>query len=143
VPCTATSSADAAFVYVRKGDWNVTGGMIDVRHTMVHLVDGYLKVASAAPSWSAPNVGPFASLSLWTEKASNKFQINGGAGVSLNGIFFTPEAAPMSLSGGGDWGQLHAQFVSYQLAVSGGAVLTMAPDPRSVALPPSDRQLIR
>jgi hypothetical protein len=63
--------------------------------------------------------------------------------VDLNGIFFTPEAAPMSLSGGGDWGQLHAQFISYHVAVSGGGILTMAPDPQSVQLPPRERELIR
>jgi Flp pilus assembly protein TadG len=142
-PCTGTSSSDAAFVYVRNGDWNITGGVIDVEHSFVYFVDGYLKIASAAPRWSGPREGPFAGIALWTEKSSNKFQINGGAGVDLNGIFFTPEAKPMSLSGGGDWGQLHAQFVSYQVSVSGGGILTMAPDPQSIALPPRDHQLIR
>jgi Flp pilus assembly protein TadG len=142
-PCTGTSSAASSFVYVRNGAWNITGGTIDVNHSFVYLVNGYLKVASSAPSWSAPDVGPFTGMALWAGAASNKFQINGGAGVDLTGIFFTPEAAPMSLSGGGDWGQLHAQFVSYHLTVSGGGVLNMSPDPRSVALPPRDRQLIR
>jgi hypothetical protein len=141
-PCTGTSSANAAFVYVRSGDWNMTGGLLDIDHAFVYM-SGYLKVASAAPSWSGPTEGPFAGIALWTEKSSNKFQINGGAGVDLNGIFFTPEADPMSLSGGGDWGQLHAQFVSYRVAVSGGGILTMAPDPQSIALPPRDLQLIR
>jgi hypothetical protein len=141
-PCIGTSSADAAIVYVRSGDWNFTGGALSINHSVVFL-EGYLKVASAAPVWSGPTEGPFSGLALWTEKSSNKFQINGGAGVDLNGIFFTPEAAPMSLSGGGDWGQLHAQFISYHVAVSGGGILTMAPDPQSVQLPPRERELIR
>jgi hypothetical protein len=100
-------------------------------------------VASATPNWTAPTEGPFKQLALWSEKSSNKFQINGGAGVSLEGIFFTPEADALSLSGSGDWGQLHAQFISYRVAVSGGGTLNMTPDPSMLSLPPTNNALIR
>ena len=60
----------------------------------------------------SPIEGPLASLALWSEQSSNKFQMNGGAGVQLSGAFFTPEATPFSLAGGGNWRQLNAQFVS-------------------------------
>jgi hypothetical protein len=64
--------------------------------------------------------------------------------VQLSGVFFTPEAAPFSLTGGGTWGQQNAQFVSYQVQVSGGGVLTMAPDPqKSVKVPTLAGALIR
>jgi hypothetical protein len=142
-PCLGESSPNAAFVYVRSGNWDVTGGTINLNRTMVYQSNGYLKVASATPNWTAPTEGPFSQLSLWSEKASNKFTINGGAGVSLEGIFFTPEADPLSLSGSGDWGQLHAQFISYRVSVSGGGTLTMSPDESMISLPPTSNALIR
>ncbi|MEO5842913.1 MAG: Tad domain-containing protein [Acidimicrobiales bacterium] len=142
-PCLTESSPSAAFVYVRSGNWDITGGTINLNRTMVYQSNGYVKVASATPNWTAPTEGPFAQLSLWSEKSSNKFQINGGAGVSLEGIFFTPEADPLSLSGSGDWGQLRAQFISYRVSVSGGATLTMSPDESMISLPPTSNALIR
>ena len=41
-------------------------------------------------------------------------------------MFFTPEAQPFKLTGGGNWGQQHAQFISYDLKIDGGAILQMA-----------------
>ena len=61
----------------------------------------------------------------------------------LLGVFFTPEADPLSLSGSGDWGQLDAQFISYRVAVSGGGTLTMAPNESMISLPPTSNALIR
>ena len=129
-PCTNASSEGAAFAYVRAGNWNVTGGVVDLEHTFLYLHSGYLKIAGGAPpSLRAPVEGPFAGLGLWAELQSSQYQINGGAGVELAGAFFTPEASPFSLSGGGVWGQQNAQFISAQMAISGGAILSMAPDP--------------
>jgi hypothetical protein len=144
-PCISTSSAGAAFAYVRAGDWNITGGVLTAYHVAVYQAAGYLKVAGGAPpTWLAPTEGPFASLALWSEQSSNKFQMNGGAGVQLSGVFFTPEATPFSLAGGGNWGQLNAQFISYQLAVSGGGSLAITPDPFNfISLPPRAGVLIR
>ncbi|MEO8693293.1 MAG: pilus assembly protein TadG-related protein [Acidimicrobiales bacterium] len=142
-PCIDKSSQNAAFLYARSGNWDITGGTINLNRTMVYQSSGYVKVASATPNWTAPTEGPFAQLSLWSEKSSNKFTINGGAGVSLEGIFFTPEADPLSLSGSGNWGQLHAQFISYRVAVSGGGTLTMSPDESMISLPPTSNALIR
>jgi hypothetical protein len=142
-PCIDKSSVNASFLYVRDGSFEITGGVLDLRRVTVYQADGYVKVASATPMWTAPLEGPFAQLSLWSEESSNKFQINGGAGVSLDGIFFTPEAAPLTLSGSGDWGQLNAQFISYRVAVSGGGTLTMAPNESMISLPPTNNMLIR
>jgi hypothetical protein len=141
--CLDDSSTKAAFIYMRDGSWDVTGGTIDLVHVAVIQQNGYIKISSATPNWTAPTEGPFSQLSLWSEKSSNKYQINGGAGVSLEGIFFTPEADPLSLSGGGDWGQLQAQFISYRVAVSGGGTLTMAPNESMISLPPTNNVLIR
>jgi hypothetical protein len=142
-PCLDKSSQNGSFVYSRSGDWDITGGTINLNRVAVYQSNGYVKVASATPNWSAPTEGPFAQLSLWSEKSSNKFQINGGAGVSLEGIFFTPEADPLSLSGSGDWGQLHAQFIAYRVSVSGGGTLNMTPDESMIPLPETNNVLIR
>ena len=141
--CLGETSPDASFVYSRSGSFDITGGTINLHRAFVYQSNGYVKVASATPNWSSPLEGPFAQLSLWSEKSSNKFQINGGAGVSLEGIFFTPEADPLSLSGSGDWGQLHAQFISYRVSVSGGGTLNMSPDDHMISLPPTNNALIR
>ena len=143
-PCIYRASAAAGFVYVRAGDLSLTGGTFAIKHSAVYVASGVVKVAGGAPSWSAPSEGPFAGLSLWAEAVSNGFQINGGAGVVLSGTFFTPEAKPLSLAGGGNWGQQSAQFISYHLAVSGGAILSVSPDPdNAIPLPPKTGVLIR
>jgi hypothetical protein len=144
VPCTDRASAASAFLYVRTGSINVTGGELRTEHVTTFLQDGYVKIAGGAPpTWTAPTEGPFAGLALWSELPSNKFQINGGAGARLAGTFFTPEAAPFTLSGGGQWGQQQAQFISYRLVVSGGGDLTLAPNGSSVELPTVSIRLIR
>ncbi|MGN6693179.1 MAG: hypothetical protein ACTHN0_03300 [Aquihabitans sp.] len=144
-PCPTASSAKAAFVYVRNGDWNLGGGALNARNTAIYLGGSSILKGSGGspPSWSAPTEGPFAGLALWAE-APGSYTISGGAGVTLRGTFFTPFADELTLTGGGNWGQQNAQFISYRLKVTGGSVLTMAPDPTSaVILPPSAATLIR
>jgi hypothetical protein len=141
--CVGESSANAAFMYMRDGSWDITGGTLDFDRVTVIQENGYVKISSATPNWTAPLEGPFSQLALWSEKSSNKYSISGGAGVSLEGIFFTPEADPLSLAGSGDWGQLKAQFISYRVAVSGGGVLTMTPTDSMISLPPMKNLLIR
>lgn len=142
-PCLDKSSANSSFFYHRGGDWDITGGALNFAHVFVYQADGFVKVSSALPNWSAPTEGPFAQLALWSEKASSKYNINGGAGMSLSGIFFTPEASPLNLAGNGKWGQLNAQFISYRVAVSGGGTLTLAPNETMISLPPTNNVLIR
>lgn len=142
--CLTASSATSAFIYVKNGNWNVTGGVVTIKRTFVYQASGYLKIAGGAPpTWTAPTEGPFSGISFWSELSSSNFQINGGAGVTLGGVFFTPEAKPFSLAGGGDWGQQHAQFISFQLAVSGGSRANLVPDPSGVNIPPRLALLIR
>ena len=137
-PCIDNSSRNASLVYLRNGDMNFTGGVFTAKHVTVYQAGGVVKVTGGAPpTWLASTEGPFAQLGLWSEQTSNKYQINGGAGVFLSGVFFTPEAAPFSLSGGGDWGQQNAQFISYRFSVSGGGTLTMAPNANNFIEPPA------
>jgi len=58
-------------------------------------------------------------------------------------VFFTPEAAPFKITGGGGVAQQHAQFISFHLTISGSGQLLMAPDPQDVPIPPKRGLLIR
>lgn len=143
-PCITSASARAAFIYVRAGEWTLGGGVFTARNTVMYLSpNSQIKgTGGSPPVWTAPTEGPFAGLALWAE-SPGAFNVAGGAGVRLQGTFFTPYAE-LSLSGGGNWGQQNAQFISYRLVVSGGSVLTMAPDPTTAAsLPPPHATLIR
>jgi hypothetical protein len=141
--CLNSSSANAAFVYQRAGDFSITGGALALKHTFVYQTSGAVKdTGGAAPTWSPPIEGPFSHLSLWSEK-SDAYTINGGGGLDLTGVFFTPEANPFKITGGGGVNQQHAQFISYHLTVSGSGVLNMAPDPQAVSIPPKAGVLIR
>jgi hypothetical protein len=148
-PCTAYASPGAAFVYIRAGNIDITGGTLNVNNAMVYGGTGYVKVNSSPPTWIAPTEGPFSYLALWSDMPStsnnvSKFSMAGGTGVTLTGVFFTPEAQPFTLSGNGTWGQQNAQFIAFQLQVTGGGSLTMAPDPnRSVKTPTLAGSLIR
>lgn len=142
-PCINSSSAKASFIYVRKGDWELGGGTFNGNRTTVYLGDSsVVKGNGGPPKWTAPTQGPFAGLALWAE-APGDYDVSGGTEVMLQGTFFTPYA-DLSLTGGGNWGQQNAQFISYQLKVSGGSILNMAPDPTSsVSMPPPAATLIR
>ncbi len=130
-------------MYSRGGAWNLTGGTLHAEGVSVILQNGYLKMSANPPTWHAPTAGPLAGLAFWSELSSNKFQVTGGAGASLSGVFFAPEAVPFSLAGGGNWGQQNAQFITFQLAVSGGGVLSITPDARAVTIPDPVSTLIR
>jgi Flp pilus assembly protein TadG len=153
-PCITSSSANAAIVFIR-GDnstaFQTSGtGTVVANHTFIYGGTGSVAFSGSPPTWTAPTEGPFAGLAYWTDMPANatnaelsSFTITGGSGASLSGVFFTPEAAPFKLAGGGNWGQQHAQFISFQLTVTGGGILTMAPDPGAVSPPLLRGSLIR
>jgi len=149
--CIFNSSPAASLVYVRAGDISVNGGTstLTVNHAMVYTKTGAVSVNGAPPNWVAPTEGPFTYLALWSDMPSTsnqtgQFALAGGTSPTLGGVFFTPEAAPFSLSGGGVWNQQNAQFISYRLAVSGGGTLFMSPDPdKAVKTPTLAGTLIR
>ncbi|HKN39507.1 MAG TPA: pilus assembly protein TadG-related protein [Acidimicrobiia bacterium] len=142
--CAASSSQNAAFAYFRNGDLTNNGGTLTLRHTFMYQKGGAIKdTAGAAPTWSPPSEGPFAALSLWSEK-SDVYTINGGGGLDLSGVFFTPEANAFKLTGGGGVNQQHAQFIAYHLELSGSGTLKLAPDnTQYIAIPPRAGTLIR
>lgn len=145
IGCVDDSSAAAAWVYMRDGNLSLTGGALNLHRTVIYQHDGFFTVSGGSPPvWTSPIEGPFAGLAAWSEKSSGKFKINGGASMVLEGTFFIPEAAPMSISGGSPVVPQMAQFVSYRLAVSGGASLNLSPNPvLAIALPADAPLLIR
>ena len=143
VSCLTESSSKAAWAYLRNGDLEATGGQIQIKNTTVFQQGGVV-TTTTSPTWSPPLEGPFRSLSLWSEKSSNGYKITGGGGLDLRGVFFTPEAAPFRITGGGAVSQQHAQFISFQLDISGSGELKLAPDLEEyVAIPPKAGTLIR
>ena len=144
--CLTTSAKTAAWVYMGGGLKATGGSPLNAHHTTIVLGTGGLDLGgNAPPTWTAPEEGPFNQLALWAEAGgSTKFGIAGGANLNLSGVFFTPEAAPFSLSGGGDFIPLAAQFVSYRAKVTGGGTLKLAPSGAEVVrIPPPAATLIR
>src|SRR4029078_6433824 len=92
-PCLTESSDDAAFIFSRNGNCTLTGGNIVLTHATLYQKAGYLKMASASPPvWLGSTDGPFKGLAMWSELASNKFQINGGNTVCPSRPLLTPGA---------------------------------------------------
>ena len=153
-PCLTNSAATAAVVYLR-GDTTTMlsasgSGTIVANHVFVYGGTGAIASTGNPPLWTAPIQGPFTGLAYWSDMPATassaqrgSFTISGGSGANLTGIFFTPEASPFKLAGGGNWGQQHAQFISYQLTVTGNSNLTIAPDPTAITPPPPNGYLIR
>ena len=140
--CT-DSSANAAWLYMRSGDLDIKGPFTANR-TMVLINDGAIKLTGGGSfTWTAPTEGPFSGLASWAEKPGS-YAVTGGGVVTMAGAFFTPYANAMSISGGGNWDVRGAQFISRRLTASGGANLTMAPNPVvALTLPPREGFLIR
>lgn len=94
-----------------------------------------------AAAWVAPTEGPFAGLSVWSEEPSSGLQINGGASMELEGVFFTPNADAFTLNGGSPLLPQRAQFIAFRTTIAGGAVLTLAPqlEPRGQHPSPASR----
>jgi hypothetical protein len=126
--CMRSSSSAAAFMYQRSGDLNLGGGTFNLFHTMLYQATGSIKTTGGAPaSWSNPTTGPFKGLALWSEK-SDVYTLNGGGSLLLSGTYFTPEANTFKLTGGGGSSLLSAQFIAYQLEISGGGTLALVPN---------------
>jgi hypothetical protein len=139
----SSSSAKASWVYMRAGDLDIKGPFSAFK-TMVYFHNGAIKLTGGGSfTWTAPTEGPFAGLAAWAEKP-DAYQITGGGTVTMAGAFFTPFANSMNISGGGIWNVKEAQYISRRLSASGGAILTMAPNPvTALTLPPKEGFLIR
>ena len=92
--------------------------------------------------WTAPDVGDFAHLALWSD-APHVHDLAGQAYLDLRGVFFTPKATVL-YRGNGFQHQVEAQFVTLQLKSQGQGVLILRPNFDAAVLIPDDViQLIR
>jgi hypothetical protein len=128
--CPQYSSAAAAWVYMRNGNLDVRD-TLRLKNTMLYQHNGFINViAGATPIWESPDEGGFRGLAYWNEKpstSSTDYQLLGGGQMQLEGTFFTPEARPLRLRGGGLQNALQAQFISNSLDVGGNGVLSLDP----------------
>jgi hypothetical protein len=142
--CLTASSAGASWVYMRNGDLRMNGGALVARRTMIYQHSGDFTINGGSPPvWLAPTEGPFAGLAVWSEKSA-AYQINGGASMELEGVFFIPYANAFTLSGGAPFIPQKAQFIARRAAISGGAVLTLSPNfTHAITIPAPPVSLIR
>jgi len=140
--CITASSKGAAWVYLRAVS-NRNTQLLDTGNSGTTNIYYSSVVIESAPStpgslqwgaggttvlnWFAPIEGPFRNLALWSDGAM-QHTLNGAAGIGMEGIFFAPEATPFLFGGLGDFGQTKAQFVTYDMDLSGQGKLTMSPD---------------
>ena len=104
--------------------------------TFVFLANGRVSLgAGSGPvQWVAPFGGSFEDLALWSESSSTH-SIGGQANLTLDGVFFMPNAQ-FNFTGQGQQYQVNAQFISLRLDMSGQGILRMQPDPDRVVLIP-------
>jgi hypothetical protein len=114
---------------------------------------GYVNAAGGSNvDWSAPNAKStaavlpdqtdwdnFEDLAMWSETSAHSgtgWRIGGTGGVTLSGVFFTPNANPFDIGGGGTWNILDAQFITRKLRIVGGGELRMKPEAfNSISIP--------
>ena len=106
---------------------------------------GTISVSSGSTvDWSAPNeisgrlpsatelttTNQFEDLALWTEAGGTANGITGGGSTNMSGAFFLPNADSFNLAGGGDLPVvLSAQFIATSMKVTGGATVSLVPNP--------------
>lgn len=113
-----------------------------------NLCGGYVGGTGGVIDWTAPNLKNepddppdetdywnLEDLALWSETSAS-WRVAGNGGLHLAGIFFTPNANPFNLRGGGVIDLKDAQFITRKLAVGGGGVLGMKPEPHNSVLIP-------
>ena len=149
--CVRRSSSTANFAFVGT---NVTGflmkGVISMPATTVFGAGGPTDTSTQGPiidvgggggvTWRAPTAGPFQNLLGWSDKVSSLssnatwHNLNGGGGLNLEGIFFSP-LAKVRMTGGSTVTPLRAQFWATALSQDGNAVFSMTPDGSFILVP--------
>jgi hypothetical protein len=124
-------------VYVRNGGIDKDAqAELHLPKVFVYLANGTVDLGAGSGKvvWTAPYSGNFDKLALWSESAA-QHAIGGQASLTLDGVFFTPNAK-MSFTGQGSFDQVRAQFISNKLVMSGQGELVMQPDPTRIVLVP-------
>ena len=128
------------------GQLTVTGG--DEDWTAPNQYDDMTTLSDSAKSalWNDPF--GMEDLAFWSESGGTdnnpKYQMAGGGGMTLRGVFMTPNAGPFTVNGGGAQTLTNAQYIAASFAVTGGATLNMTVDPNNtITLPDLSFALVR
>lgn len=135
-PCTgATSPAGSGYLQLAGStDWTAPNQYGDMSLAAPAGLGGDDALIQAA--WDNGE-----DLALWDETyaVSPDFKMAGGAELNVSGVFFLPNAFPMTFSGGAVFDLRDAQFITRAFAVDGGAQLLMRVDPfNAITLPEID-----
>ena len=132
---------DEVIVYLRSGHLSKAGQGVFAAHNSTVYMAPTSQVSmngnnSGTLIWTAPEVGEFAHLALWSDTDLDH-KLAGQAFLDLRGVFFTPTAT-VNYSGNGVQHQVAAQFVSRKLRVTGQGVLVVRPAYDAAVLIPDD-----
>lgn len=124
-------------VFIRDGDLkNGAQTRVSMTQTFVYLENGVIDlVGETVLEWTAPKLGIFEDLALWSE-SPDQHELGGQGGNTLTGTFFTPYADPFVLKGQAGQLQTDAQFLTRRLVVTGFTEVLMKPDPETSTLIP-------
>jgi hypothetical protein len=101
------------------------------KQTMVALAGN----GSGALTWIAPNSGSFDDLSLWSDSTLAQ-NWSGNAGLTMEGVFFTPLATGI-YQGNGGLAQVNAQWIADKLWLGGNGTLVVRPQYGRSVQPPA------
>ena len=138
-PCIDNSSAKAAIVYVRNGDMEHHRRDLTIDHVTVYQNAGVREGRRrCAPHLARrrPKGRSLNSALVGTRRATSS-RSTAAQACNSPACSSPPRPDPSRSRGGGDWGQLNAQFISYRFSVSGGGTLTMAPNAQDFIQPPA------
>jgi hypothetical protein len=134
-PCSGTPSL---------GDGQIDlHGSASVDWTAPNALDATIDPATGKPTaaalagWTDVN-GP-EDLALWDESSSNtsnKYILGGSGTLHSVGVFMVPNAMPFAVGGGGGQSLINAQYIASDIALNGGAQISMTVDPNAAVTIP-------
>jgi len=140
-------SDQAAFIFFRNGELSKAGqASVNFNHTMVYFSESSefdMTGGTGGMTWTAPTIGPFTDLTLWSE-ATSVHKLGGSAVLDIEGLIFIPNAA-LQFQGNGGVSGIRSQVVAKSLATGGNGALRLSPVPNQGVTHEAvgDSQLIR
>ena len=134
------------WVFLRGGRFGKAGDAVLIMNNafLYASKNAYVEMAGGDGqlTWVAPDQGNFDDLALWGDSPTTHLWA-GQAGLTLEGVFFTPFAQG-EYAGTAGQNQVRAQFIAQSLHARGQGTLIVAPQSgRSVDFPRAESALIR
>ena len=126
---TYTATDPEAWVFLRNGTLRkASNAVLIMNNTFLYASkDSHIEMAGGdgALTWVAPNQGNFDDLALWGDSPTTHLWA-GQAGLTLEGVFFTP-FAQAEYAGTSGQNQVSAQFIAHSLHARGQGTLLVSP----------------